>query len=278
MKRSVLLCLLLMVGVAFLSCKSDLSKGVDSYNEGDYDKAIEHLRKVRYDEDDYEKANKLILVIISIPKVSTEKATKRTFPINVWANGELNCSNDYNFEGYISSKDCANISVGDTCVIDVSAFPKEEFVGIVTDIFDKRYSTYLKDSIWDITVYISPDSYKHMIPEDQPSYKPLKSYMSAHAEFITGYLQDILCVPWHAVVHSRYSDEIKYVFIYRNEMVFQRSVVLGDLLTNGGVYIQIVDGLIEGEEIVDRSYLSRPSDLSSGQIVIKVDKEDLYEQ
>ena len=272
--RYVLLCLLIGIGVILVSCKSDLSKGVDSYYEGNYDQALEHLRKVRYDDDNYEKAVKLIVEINSIPKIVTEKASKRTFPIKVWVIGKLYYSDDLYLDGYISNKDCPKISIGDSCVIDVDAYMNEEFVGIITDITHKRYLTYLEDTIWDITVYIFPESYKHMISEENPSYMPLRSGMSAQAEFITGYLQDILCVPWNAVVHSRYNDEVKYVFIYKNGMVFQRNVKFGDMLTNNGNYMEVIDGLTEEEEVVsDANYII--GGLHNGQTVIKVNKKEI---
>ena len=42
--------LLVLACLAFVSCKSDFTKGVDSFHEGDYNDAIEYLSKVRYDD------------------------------------------------------------------------------------------------------------------------------------------------------------------------------------------------------------------------------------
>ena len=271
--RYVLLCFLIGVGIILLSCKSDLSKGVDSYYEGDYDKALEHLAKVRYDDKDYDKAVRLIAEIISIPKVVTERVMKRTFPIETWASGELICSHDFKFRGYMDNSDCIKISVGDTCEVGVLAFPREKFIGVVTEISNERLLTRNGDTVRELFLIITPDSYKHTISKiDSNSY--LRSGMTLRAKFITGYLHDVLCVPWDAVVHSRYNDEVKYVFVYLNEMVWQKSVKLGYF---DGVFIEIIEGLDEGEEVVDNLQSPFSGELKSGQKVIKVEREDIYE-
>lgn len=194
----------------------------------------------------------------------------------------------------ISETDISRVSIGDTSIIEVDAYRKEQFKGIVTRIAVS--STLLNtglgssaansaDQVTNYTVHILilKNSYKHL-QERQNNKSPFKPGMSASVEIITQQKNNILAVPINAVTirenentEENNKDKFKQVVFFYDattKTVQSREVKTG---IQDAEYIEIAEGIKKNDIIISAPYSIISRTLQDGTKVIVKNKSQLYE-
>lgn len=193
----------------------------------------------------------------------------------------------------VNENDIVKVKLQDTALIELDAYLDRKFKGIVTEIANSANTTGTSaDQVtnFDVKILLLKSSYKDLITPKNPN--PFRPGMSATADIQAQKKTGVLSVPIEAVttrsdsvLNKARPDSLKItndsdenqelVFVYDNGKVKQQLVKTG-ILDNK--YIEITDGLKEGQEVVVAPYNTISKKLEDGMTVNKVSKEKLYAQ
>ncbi|GIV43470.1 MAG: RND transporter [Bacteroidia bacterium] len=188
----------------------------------------------------------------------------------------------------INENDIVNISIGDSALIEVDAFPEKKFKGFVKDIAYSASQNAIgtTDQITNFTVkvFIDPASYqndrdlKHLIPG--PGQSPFRPGMSAYVSIYTDKKENVVAVPIQAVTidlnqkkENAKAQEILYRYV--NNQVLKTNVKTG---ISDDEFIEIVTGLKENEDIVVGPYIVVSKQLKDSMKVIAKPAEMIKSQ
>jgi HlyD family secretion protein len=197
----------------------------------------------------------------------------------------------------VSETDIAKVKLGDTTIIEADAYRNRKFKGIVSKIGVSSTSTSSLTSTDQVTNYtvhilILPESYADLAANLQKGKFIFKPGMSASVEIQTRKEYNILSVPVNAVTSRDWPDSIKHkmrnnpgaenndirqvVFVYDKA---EEKVKMRDVKTSiqDNQYIQVVEGLKEGEEVVIAPYGAIARTLKDKSKVKVTDKDKLFE-
>jgi HlyD family secretion protein len=186
----------------------------------------------------------------------------------------------------VNENDIIRIALFDTALIEVDAYYKRKFKGVITEIATSANTTQTAstDQVtnFDVKVRILADSYQDLITPDSKLNSPFRPGMSANVDIQTNTAYQVLAVPIQSVVAktdttSQQTDpEIKeYVFVEDGGIAFRREVVSGIQDTR---YIQIKEGLKPDERVVVAPYRAITNKLADSTFVEVVDKKQLFEE
>lgn len=194
----------------------------------------------------------------------------------------------------INENDIIRINPNDSVIINVDAYQNREFKGIVTQIANPvNLATAIStDQVtsYDVSIRILFESYKDLIDTTKAYKYPFRPGMSANVEIITNKKFKTLSVPVQAVTTrtnvdttkleqkdraSSFKEHKEYVFVYKGEKVSLRNVKTG---IQDMFYIQIIEGIEEGEEVVISPFSAISRKLQDGMRVKKVDKKELLQK
>ena len=211
----------------------------------------------------------------------------------------------------VSESDIIRVNTGDTAIVDIDAYLNRTFLGVVTSIANSANSSLGGMSTDQVTnfavkIRILRDSYLDLIPADKPNYSPFRPGMSATVEIQTRKVFDVTAVPIQAVTTRdtllRTSDKIvkrkdeeeaesvenktenknsaagktpvqECVFVHKDGVVSLRTVKTG---IQDNTFIQILEGLEKGEEVVTAPYNAISRLLKDGEKVKVVKREELF--
>ncbi|MDD3740867.1 MAG: efflux RND transporter periplasmic adaptor subunit [Bacteroidales bacterium] len=207
----------------------------------------------------------------------------------------------------VNENDIIKIKLNDSADIEVDAYLNRKFKGIVTEIANSATSSGLSvDQVtnFKVKIRILPESYQDLV--DAGNNYPFRPGMSATVDIHTKTVYNVLAVPLPAVTtradttgvgynqepsnqktisisnedvevsESETSDKItlmEVVFVYKDGKIEQRKVKTG---IQDSYFIEIVEGLKEGEEVVTAPYNLVSKILKDGDAVKKVSKEELF--
>lgn len=196
----------------------------------------------------------------------------------------------------VSETDIAKVKIGDTTIIVADAYRNRKFTGIVSKIAVSSTAAasatgMSTDQVTNYTVHILilQDSYQDLNTELQKGRFAFKPGMSSSVEIQTRKDPNTLAVPVNAVTTREWSDSAKkemektgaddirqVVFVYnkKDNKVYVRDVKTG---IQDNEYIQITDGLKEGEQVVIAPYGAIARTLKDKTKVKVVEKDKLYE-
>ena len=143
------------------------------------------------------------------------------------------------------------------------------------------------------------DSYKDLISADKPNDSPFRPGMSATVDIQTASKVNVLTLPIQAITSRADTSKVaapkvekeggqaqddektkkkvevvqEYVFMYDNGVAKMVKVKTG---IQDNMYIQVIEGLKEGQEIITAPYRAVSKKLKDGDKVKKVDPKDLY--
>lgn len=189
----------------------------------------------------------------------------------------------------VSENDILRVRLGDTAEIEVDAYLDRVFKGYVTEIANSASNTgtttiqtLSSDQVTNFVVKIRilPETYADMMRGGRFPFRP---GMSAAVEIFTNTKEDILCVPIAAVTTRE--DENKdslaarqkafefkeYVFVYSADTAKMVRVKSGIQDDN---FIEILDGLEGGEEVITGPYATVSRKLKSGMKLQREEKKD----
>jgi HlyD family secretion protein len=207
----------------------------------------------------------------------------------------------------VGENDIPKVHYGDTAIVTVDAFGSRKFKGIVFKIVNPVTSTATTSSTssTDVTNYkvhirLLKDSYKDLIVKGQPF--PFRPNMSSSADIQTRTNVNVLAVPLNAVTTRDKKDaapkkkgdkdasadnstpttttltdddidEVVYVVGADNKVKKAKvKTSIQDLN-----YIQIIDGVKEGDMVVTGPYNLVSKTLKEGDMVKVVPKDQLYD-
>ncbi len=187
----------------------------------------------------------------------------------------------------VNENDIIRIDLQDTALIEVDAYFKQKFKGVVTEIATSAIESVgaSTDQVtnFDVKIQILPSSYQSLLSEKDNIQSPFRPGMSASVDIQTNTVYDVPSVPIQAVIAKADTidgeaseDELsEYAFVVRDGKTDQRKIISG---IQDNEYIQIKKGLQEGEEVVTAPYRTITRKLEDGTEVEVVDKEKLFEE
>lgn len=195
----------------------------------------------------------------------------------------------------VSETDIAKVKIGDTTIIVADAYRNRKFTGIVSKVAVSSTAsgtaTMTTDQVTNYTVHILilENSYQDLSNELQKGRFVFKPGMSSSVEIQTRKDPNTLAVPVNAVTTREWPDSVKkemdktgtdeirqVVFVYNKKegKVYIRDVKTG---IQDNEYIQVTDGLKEGEQVVIAPYGAIARTLKDKAKVTIEDKDKLYE-
>lgn len=205
--------------------------------------------------------------------------------------------NNMEVEVDVNENDIVKVSIGDSANIEVDAYLKREFKGIVTSISNSASSTLTADQVtnFKVKVRILKESYEDLLEGKPENFSPFRPGMTATVDIITKRKENIIAVPISAVVVKDDTTSVKKDVVAELEKKEQEQkgtapksdkkyecvfVKVGDKaklrVVKTGIQddtnIEIISGLKAGEEIIIGPYTTVSKDLASNDKV-KVESE-----
>jgi len=206
--------------------------------------------------------------------------------------------NNMEVEVDVNENDIVKLVVGDSTVVEVDAYLKREFKGIVTEIANSAEQILSADQVtnFKVKVRIVPESYADLMEGKPEFYSPFRPGMTATVDIITDKKDQVIGVPISAVViktdtsstkknrfkkdgvkktKSENEEKFECVFIRDGNKAKLRVITTG---IQDDSNIQILTGLSAGEEVITGPYNTVTKTLKSGDTVEeKKEKEEKTE-
>lgn len=179
----------------------------------------------------------------------------------------------------VSENDVLRLSINDTAEVDVDAYLNRKFKGIVTQIANSAGGTGLaamsteQATNFKVKVQILQSSYSDIMPVSKQDKYPFYPGMSATVDIRTRVEKNTLSIPIQAVTTKEDSlkkgelQEIAYRIV--NDTARQVIIKTGIQDDN---YIQVLEGLEAGEEIVSGPYNTVTTILKDGDKISRESK------
>ncbi|WP_298904492.1 efflux RND transporter periplasmic adaptor subunit [uncultured Psychroserpens sp.] len=197
--------------------------------------------------------------------------------------------NNMEVEVDVNENDIVKVQIGDSTIVEVDAYLKKEFKGIVTEIANSAAGTLTADQVTNfrVKVRILEESYQDLIEGKPENYSPFRPGMTATVDVITDERDKTVAVPISSIVIKtdtssvkkdfkavEGSEEIKpeneekfeCVFVNNNGIAKLRVVKTG---IQDDTNIEIISGLEEGDEIITGPYNVVSKTLKSGDKIEK---------
>lgn len=205
----------------------------------------------------------------------------------------------------VGENDIPKVKLGDSALVDIDAYSDRKFKGVVTQIASSNIGAAsqvgLASASTDVTQYkvyirLLPESYTDLLGKGSFPFRP---GMSASADIQTKTEKNVLSVPINAVTtrnkneaeekeknnqsdkqedeSSTSIDDLEVVVfkLSKDGKISKSKVITGIQDIN---YIQIIEGLNQGEEVITGPYDVVNKTLNVKSIVKKVDKKELFEK
>lgn len=111
--------------------------------------------------------------------------------------------NNMEVEVDVNETDIVKVNVGDSTIVEVDAYLKREFKGIVTEIANTAENTLSVDQVtnFKVKVRILPESYKDLSADKPENSSPFRPGMTATVDIITNKKENIIGVPILSLIH-----------------------------------------------------------------------------
>lgn len=188
----------------------------------------------------------------------------------------------------VNENDIVKIQIGDSTIVEVDAYLKKKFSGVVTEIANSAQATLTADQVtnFKVKVRILEKSYQDLLEGRKPSYSPFRPGMTATVDVITKKRENILAAPISAIVvktdtsstRSTKPKTTTSATTQKFECVFVKSGGEAKLkVVTTGIQddskIEILTGLEEGDEIIIGPYSLVTKSLKTGDKVEVENKE-----
>ncbi|AJH13759.1 efflux RND transporter periplasmic adaptor subunit [Myroides profundi] len=170
----------------------------------------------------------------------------------------------------INENDIVKVKLGDETRINVDAYLKKEFRGVVTSISNSASNqTVSADQVttFKVKIKILAESYQDLVKKDIENYSPFRPGMTAAVDIITDVKNDIYAVPISAVVMKTPTDTVMNKT--EGKKVFDKELMREAVFVNDGgtakikfvktgikddSNIQIIEGLNAKDVIITGPY------------------------
>ena len=188
----------------------------------------------------------------------------------------------------VNENDIVKINIGDETKIEVDAYLKKEFKGIVTSISNSATATTTADQVtnFKVKVRILKESYQDLVAGKPATYSPFRPGMTATVDIITTRKEKVIGVPISSVViksdtlpapkfemkdeetttkvKAKVDKKLECVFVKSNGKAKIRIVKTG---IQDETNIEIISGLQKGDEVITGPYNTVSKELNSGDKV-----------
>lgn len=204
--------------------------------------------------------------------------------------------NNMEVEVDVNENDIVKIKVGDEAKVEVDAYLKKQFKGIVTSISNSASSSLTADQVtnFKVKVRILKESYQDLLEGKPDTYSPFRPGMTATVDIITKTKKNVLSVPISSVVVKSDTTAVKEIKIEdpqsdekkaapksdkKLECVF---VKIGDkakirIIKTGiqdDTNIEVLTGLKKGDVVITGPYTTVSKELNSGdKVTLKTEKD-----
>ena len=204
--------------------------------------------------------------------------------------------NNMEVEVDVNENDIVKISVGDSANVEVDAYLKKEFKGIVTSISNSASAGTTADQVtnFKVKVRIVKESYQDLLEGKPDTYSPFRPGMTATVDIITKRKEKVIGVPISSIVMKSDTTSTKKYTVEeeegdenkvkaKNDKKFECVFVkVGDKakirIVKTGIQddsnIEVLTGLKKGDVVIVGPYNTVSKDLSSGDKVTIAKKED----
>lgn len=206
--------------------------------------------------------------------------------------------NNMEVEVDVNENDIVKVSIGDSTIVEVDAYLKKEFKGIVTEIANSAAGNLAADQVtnFKVKVRILEESYADLTEGKPESYSPFRPGMTATVDIITKSKKDALTVPISAIVIKTAADtvaskkpyskgvEVSYdessekeeeklecVFVDNNGKAKLQVVKTG---IQDDTNIEIIEGLTKDDKIITGPYNLVSKTLKAGDAVSDKNKKE----
>jgi HlyD family secretion protein len=197
--------------------------------------------------------------------------------------------NNMEVEVDVNENDIVKIKVGDLANVEVDAYLKKQFKGVVTSISNSASTALTADQVtnFKVKVRILKDSYKYLIAGKPVTYSPFRPGMTATVDIITTTRPNVVKVPISSVVVKSDTTAVKVGQMEGSESDVKKAVPKSDKklecvfvkvgdkakirVIKTGIQddsnIEVLSGLKKGEVIITGPYTTVSKDLNSGDKV-----------
>lgn len=202
--------------------------------------------------------------------------------------------NNMEVEVDVNENDIVKIKVGDEAKVEVDAYLKKQFKGVVTSISNSASSTLTADQVtnFKVKIRILKESYQDLLEGKPVTYSPFRPGMTATVDIITKTKTNILAVPISSVVVKsdttavkgyKVEDEdekktapksekkLECVFVKVGDKAKIRVIKTG---IQDDTNIEVMTGLKKGDVVITGPYSTVSKDLNSGDKITLEKKED----
>ena len=196
--------------------------------------------------------------------------------------------NNMEVEVDVNENDIVKIKVGDQANVEVDAYLKKQFKGIVTSISNSASAELTADQVtnFKVKVRILKESYQDLVVGKSSNYSPFRPGMTATVDIITKTKNQVLTVPISSVViksdtlptkENKLEEEeleeakipkadkkLECVFVKVGEKSKIRIIKTG---IQDDSNIEIISGLKKGETVITGPYSTVSKELNSGDKV-----------
>lgn len=200
----------------------------------------------------------------------------------------------------VNENDIVKIEIGDEANVEVDAYLKKEFKGVVTSISNSANNVVSADQVtnFKVKVRILKESYEDLMKGKPESFSPFRPGMTATVDIITTRKENVVAVPISSVVMRTDTTSTRKAYLETDsEEEFQNSestsaknekrfecvfVKNGDkvklqIVTTGiqdDNFIEVSGGLKKGDVIVTGPYTTVSKDLNPGDKVKQKEKSN----
>lgn len=194
--------------------------------------------------------------------------------------------NNMEVEVDVNENDIVKVNIGDSTIVEVDAYLKKEFKGIVTQIANSAAGNLAADQVtnFKVKVRILEESYKDLTDGKPESYSPFRPGMTATVDVITKTRKNAISVPISAIViktdtsstkkpygkstetqeSSKEEQKFECVFVNVNGKAKLRVVKTG---IQDDTNIEIIEGLTKDDKIITGPYNMVSKTLKAGDSV-----------
>lgn len=189
----------------------------------------------------------------------------------------------------VNENDIVKVSIGDSTNIQVDAYLKKEFKGIVTSISNSASSATSADQVtnFKVKVRILKESYQDLLEGKPANFSPFRPGMTATVDIITTRKEKVVGVPISAVVvkndttatsktemklegddkkvMAKNDKKFECVFVKQGDKAKLRVIKTG---IQDDTNIEVVSGLKKGDVVIVGPYTTVTKDLKPGDKVI----------
>jgi HlyD family secretion protein len=191
----------------------------------------------------------------------------------------------------VNENDIVKVNIGDSTIVEVDAYLKKEFKGVVTQIANSAAGNLAADQVtnFKVKVRILEESYKELTEGKPETYSPFRPGMTATVDVITKTRKNAISVPISAIViktdtsstkkpygksseipdSSKEEQKFECVFVNENGKAKLRIVKTG---IQDDTNIEIIEGLTKDDMVITGPYNMVSKTLNAGDLIEEKNK------